>query len=49
MPTRAGRKSGLLSHSVVEIARYDQATGTYYVVFSEKAGWFRNICRKPRT
>ncbi len=43
--THVGRRSGLERHVVLEVVRYDRATGEAVVVsgFGRRADWFRNI------
>ncbi len=43
--THVGRRTGLERHVVLEVVRYDRATGEAVVVsgFGPRADWFRNI------
>lgn len=49
MITHTGRKSGLQRQTVLEVVRYDAATGIVVVAsgWGEKADWFRNILKTP--
>ena len=44
-----GRKSAHVHDTVLEVAGYDQGTGTYYVAsgWGEGSHWFRNIQKTP--
>jgi deazaflavin-dependent oxidoreductase (nitroreductase family) len=44
-----GRKSGLPRHAVVEVVRYDRASGSVVVAaaWGRKADWFRNVLKTP--
>jgi deazaflavin-dependent oxidoreductase (nitroreductase family) len=46
--THTGRKSGLPRQTVLEVVRYDKATGEYFVAsgFGEMSDWFRNVMAK---
>lgn len=49
MVTHTGRKSGRQHQTVLEVVRYDPATGVVVVAsgWGEKADWFRNILKTP--
>ena len=44
-----GRKSGLPRENVLEVAGYDEATDTYYVVsgYGKQSQWYRNLLAQP--
>ncbi len=44
-----GRKSGLPRQAVIEVAKHDPDSGTYYVAsgFGKKSDWYRNIQKTP--
>ncbi len=44
-----GRKTGLPRQAVIEIARYDPETRTYYVAsgFGKRSDWYRNVQAHP--
>lgn len=48
--THTGRKTGLTRQTVVEVVRYDQATGVCIVAsgWNTKSDWFRNIITNPK-
>jgi len=48
--TQMGRKSGLPRYAVVEVADYDQATNTYYIVsgYGERSNWYQNLLHTPK-
>lgn len=50
MVTHTGRKSGRQHQTVLEVVRYDPATGVVVVAsgWGEKADWFRNILKHRR-
>lgn len=47
--THTGRKSGLTRHTVLEVVRYDPASGTYYIAvgFGDRSDWYRNVLANP--
>ncbi|MFH1523614.1 MAG: nitroreductase family deazaflavin-dependent oxidoreductase [Chloroflexota bacterium] len=47
--THTGRKSGKPRQTVLEVVRYDSATGTCIVAagFSERSDWVRNVTHNP--
>lgn len=47
--THTGRKSGKRRHTVLEVVRYDPATGVYIIAagFGERSDWYRNILNDP--
>ena len=49
MIEHVGRKSGLPRHVVVEVVRYDRASGSVAVAsaWGRKADWFRNVLKTP--
>ncbi len=49
MITHTGRTSGRRRQTVLEVVRYDPATGVVVVAsgWGEKADWFRNILKTP--
>lgn len=48
--THTGRKSGLPRQNVLEVVRYDKATGGCIVAsgWGEKSDWFRNVTVNPK-
>jgi len=44
-----GHKSGLPRETVIEVVRYDKASGTYYVTsgWGTRSDWFQSICKNP--
>jgi deazaflavin-dependent oxidoreductase (nitroreductase family) len=48
--THTGRKSGLPRQTVLEVVRYDTATGSYFIAsgFGEKSDWYHNVMEKPQ-
>ncbi len=49
MITHTGRKSGRRHQTVLEVVRYDPATGIVVVAsgWGKKADWFRNVLKTP--
>jgi deazaflavin-dependent oxidoreductase (nitroreductase family) len=47
--THIGRKSGLPRHTVLEVVRYDPASGTHYIAvgFGKHSDWYKNILANP--
>jgi len=47
--THIGRKSGMRRRTVLEVVRYERATGTYNIAagFGEQSDWYRNILKNP--
>ena len=47
--THTGRKSGRLRQTVLEMVRYEKATGRCIVAsgWGKKSDWYRNICANP--
>lgn len=50
MLTHTGRVSGRPRHAVLEVARLDEPTGTFYVpaAYGQKADWYRNLLVTPQ-
>ncbi len=48
--THTGRKSGLPRQTVLEVVRYDQATGACIVAsgWGKKSDWFQNVSAHPQ-
>lgn len=48
--THIGRKTGLARRAVLEVVRYDEKTGIYYIAagFGEGSDWYKNILANPR-
>lgn len=48
--THIGRKSNQPRYAVVEVADYDQAADTYYIVsgYGVKANWYQNLLHTPQ-
>ena len=49
MLTHTGRKSGQPRFAVLEVARHDQPSGTFFVpaAYGRKADWYRNLLKTP--
>lgn len=47
--THIGRKSGLPRHTVLEVVRYDPASGIYYIAvgFGKHSDWYKNVLANP--
>ena len=47
--THAGRRTGLTHRTVLEVLRYDPASGTAVVMagFGRQSDWYRNLRRRP--
>jgi deazaflavin-dependent oxidoreductase (nitroreductase family) len=50
MLTHAGRVSGQPRYAVLEVARHDEAAGTFFVpaAYGAKADWYRNLLVTPK-
>ena len=44
-----GRKSGLVRRTVIEVAKYDAESGSYYACsgYGERSDWFQNLLAQP--